>query len=276
MIPKTWLVTGCSTGLGRAIAEELINRGERVIATARRVEAIGDSIRDAANAHALQLDVTNPDEIRAAVARVEADFAGIDVLINNAGYGYIASAEEADEGAYRELFETNVFGLIAMTRAVLPGMRARRRGHIVNVSSIGGLSANPGSSFYAATKFAVIGFTQSLSKEVAHLGIKATVVLPGLLRTDWAGRSLKVAGDSIADYEPTVHSRIRGLSELDGNQRGDPARAAAAIIKALDGPEPPLHLVLGPDALGIAREQLSKLAAEFSRWEVLSASTDFA
>jgi len=274
--PRSWLVTGCSTGLGRALAAELINRGMRVAATARRVETLDPLfLRASADTLALPLDVTDRAQIHDVVARVEERFGGIDVLVNNAGYGYIAAIEEADEAAYRDLFEANVFGLMATTRAVLPGMRARRCGHVVNVSSVGGMVGNPGSGFYAATKFAVVGFTEALSKEAGHLGIKATVVQPGLFRTDWAGRSLQRATHPIADYETTVHARVRALAELDGHQIGDPARAAAAIIDAVDSPEPPLHLILGADGLNVARQQLQRLSDEFTRWETLSVGTDF-
>src|SRR4051812_25957306 len=190
---RTWLITGCSTGFGRALAELLIARGERVFATARRVEQLAELVDGHANAHALTLDVTSSADIAAAVAAVEAA-GGIDVLVNNAGYGYLTAFEEGDEAGYRAQFETNLFGLIAMTKAVLPGMRARGSGHIVNIASVGGLVGNPGSAYYAATKFGVVGLSEALSKEVGPLGIKVTVVEPGPFRTDWAGRSLQSAG----------------------------------------------------------------------------------
>ncbi|WP_027351765.1 oxidoreductase [Halotalea alkalilenta] len=272
---NTWLVTGCSTGLGRALVQVLIERGKQVIATARRPETLDDLVRGADNARVLKLDVTDENEVRTVVAQAEQAFGGIDVLVNNAGYGYISAIEEADEEDYRALFETNVFGLIAMTRAALPGMRQRGHGHVVNVSSVGGVMGNPGSGFYAATKFAVVGFTEALSKEAAHLGIKATVVEPGAFRTDWAGRSLKTPRHPIPAYEETVHARIKGLSQFSGKQSGDPVRAAKAIFAAVESPEPPLHLVLGSDGLRLVRQQLRSLSDELEKWKEQTVSADF-
>jgi NAD(P)-dependent dehydrogenase (short-subunit alcohol dehydrogenase family) len=181
--PRNWLITGCSTGLGRALAEALIDRGEHVFATARKPQELDDLVSGHDNAHALKLDVTVAANVKKVVAEVELQ-GGIDVLVNNAGYGYLAAIEEGDEEAYRKLFETNLFGLLGMIRASLPGMRTRGHGHIVNVSSVGGLVGNPGSGYYAGTKFAVVGISESLSKEVGALGVKVTVVEPGPFRTD--------------------------------------------------------------------------------------------
>ena len=210
-LPRCWLVTGCSAGLGRSLAEGLIAREERVIATARNSSSLDGLVAGHCNAHAMTLDVTSEENIRNVV----------DVLVNNAGYGYISSVEEADEAAYRPLFETNVLGLIALTRAVLPGMRERRRGHVVNVSSAGGKIGNPGSAFYAGTKFAVIGFSEALSKEVAPLDIKVTVVAPGPFRTDCAGRWLQTAPVRIDAYAETVHKQIESMNRMSGTQEGD-------------------------------------------------------
>lgn len=272
---RIWMITGCSSGLGRALAEELLLRGERIIVTARKSETLAGMVAGHHNALALKLDVTKPDDILAAVAEAEQKFGGIDVLVNNAGYGYIAAIEEAEKEAYRTLFETNLFGLIEMTRAVLPGMRARKRGHIVNVSSVGGMVGNPGSGYYAGTKFAVIGFSEALSKETTPLGIKVTVVEPGPFRTDWQGRSLKTSQHPIDAYTETVHARVKQLAETSGRQPGDPKRAAQAIITAVDSPEPPLHLVLGAQGLKIARQQLAALQQELDTWEALTLSADF-
>jgi NAD(P)-dependent dehydrogenase (short-subunit alcohol dehydrogenase family) len=272
---RTWLITGCSTGLGRRLAETLISRGERVVATATNKSSLNDLVAGHPNAHAMTLDVTSPDDIRAAVSRINADFGGVDILVNNAGYGYIASVEEAEEAAYRALFETNLFGLIALTRSVLPGMREKRSGHIVNVSSVGGMVGNPGSGYYAGTKFAVVGFSEALSKEVAPLGIKVTVVAPGPFRTDWAGRSLQTSAKRIDAYADTVHKRIDQLGLASGTQDGDPARAGEAIIAAVNSNNPPLHLVLGGPGLKIARKQLVDLAAEFDACEAVTVSADF-
>jgi NAD(P)-dependent dehydrogenase (short-subunit alcohol dehydrogenase family) len=209
--PRNWLITGCSTGFGRELARVLIARGETVFATARKPEALDDIVRGHDNARALKLDVTSAQDIQAAVAEAR-KAGGVDVLVNNAGYGYLTSVEEGDEQGYRAQFETNVFGLIAMTRAVLPSMRERGSGHIVNIASVGGLVGNPGSGYYAATKFAVVGFSEALSKEVGPLGVKVTVVEPGPFRTDWAGRSLQSSGNQIAAYGETVHARLKQVS----------------------------------------------------------------
>jgi NAD(P)-dependent dehydrogenase (short-subunit alcohol dehydrogenase family) len=237
-------------------------------------EELADLIEGRDNAHALKLDVTSSAEIKAAVAEVERA-GGIDVLVNNAGYGYLTAFEEGDEEGYRAQFETNMFGLIAMTRAVLPAMRERGSGHIVNIASVGGLVGNPGSSYYAATKFGVVGLSDALSKEVGALGIKVTVVEPGPFRTEWAGRSLKSSDHPIDAYNKTVHERIQGVRGISGKQEGDPNRAAQAIITAVDSEEPPLNLVLGAPGLKMAREKLAELGAEFDKWEVLTLSADF-
>jgi NAD(P)-dependent dehydrogenase (short-subunit alcohol dehydrogenase family) len=271
---RTWLITGCSTGLGRALAEVLIGRGEQVFATARRPEELADLVDGKVNAHALKLDVTSVDDIKS-VAAAAAKAGGIDVLVNNAGYGYLTAFEEADEKGYRDQFETNVFGLIAMTKAVLPAMRERGSGHIVNIASVGGLVGNPGSAYYAATKFAVVGLSDALSKEVGPLGVKVTVVEPGPFRTDWAGRSLQSSKNPIAAYAKTVHERLKQVSEMSGKQVGDPTRAADAIIAAVDSPEPPLNLVLGAPGLKMARAKVASMQAEFDKWESLTLSADF-
>ncbi|WP_128255397.1 oxidoreductase [Falsirhodobacter deserti] len=271
---RTWLITGCSTGLGRALAEVVIARGERIFATARNPEQLADLVEGHDNAHALQLDVTSNEDIRAAVAAVE-ETGGVDVLVNNAGYGYLTAFEEGDEEGYRAQFETNMFGLIAMTKAVLPAMRRRGSGHIVNIASVGGLVGNPGSAYYAATKFGVVGLSDALSKEVGPLGIKLTVVEPGPFRTDWAGRSLQSSGKRIDAYSKTVHERLDQVAQQSGHQPGDPVRAAEAIITAVDSEQPPLNLVLGAPGLKMAREKLAALATEFDKWEAVTLGADF-
>lgn len=271
---RTWLITGCSTGLGRALAEALIANGERVFATARKREEIADLVEGRDNATALKLDVTSAEDVQAAVAAAE-QAGGIDVLVNNAGYGYLTAFEEADEAGYRAQFEANMFGLIAMTKAALPAMRKRGSGHIVNVASVGGFIGNPGSAFYAATKFGVVGLSEALSKEVGALGVKVTVVEPGPFRTDWAGRSLKSGGARIEAYAKTVHERLDQVAAYSGSQPGDPVRAAKAIIAAVDSDAPPLNLVLGAPGLEMARAKLDQLKAEFDKWEAVSLSADF-
>ncbi|KQS75573.1 short-chain dehydrogenase [Rhizobium sp. Leaf384] len=271
---RTWLITGCSTGFGRALAEILIARGDTVFATARNPQQIGDLVDGHANAHALKLDVTSREDIAAAASRVE-EAGGVDVLVNNAGYGYLTAFEEGDEAGYRAQFEANVFGLIAMTKAVLPSMRARATGHIVNIASVGGLVGNPGSSYYAATKFAVVGMSEALSKEVGALGIKVTVIEPGPFRTDWAGRSLQSATGRIDAYAKTVHERLDQVAELSGHQPGDPIRAAEAIIQAVESEQPPLNLILGAPGLKSVREKLATLTAEIDRWEPVTLGADY-
>ena len=271
---RNWLITGCSTGLGRALAEVLIAKGEYVFATARKPEEIRDLVAGHDNARALKLDVTVAADIAAAAAEAE-KAGGVDVLVNNAGYGYLTAIEEGDEQGYRAQFETNVFGLIAMTKAVLPAMRKRGSGHIINIASVGGLVGNPGSGYYAATKFAVVGFSEALSKEVAPFGIKVTVVEPGPFRTDWAGRSLQSSPHPIEAYAETVHARLKQVSGYSGRQVGDPVRAAEAMITVVDSPNPPLNLVLGAPGLKMVREKLAALTAEIDRWEALTLSADY-
>jgi len=271
---RNWLITGCSTGLGRALAEVLIAKGARVFATARKPEELSDLVAGHDNARALKLDVTVPADITAAAAQAE-KAGGVDVLVNNAGYGYLTAIEEGDEQGYRAQFETNVFGLFAMTKAVLPAMRKRGSGHIINIASVGGLVGNPGSGYYAGTKFAVVGFSEALSKEVAAFGIKVTVVEPGPFRTDWAGRSLQSSPHPIEAYAETVHARLKQVSGYSGRQVGDPVRAAEAMITVVDSPNPPLNLVLGAPGLKMVREKLAALTAEIDRWEALTLSADY-
>lgn len=273
--PKTWLITGCSTGLGNALVRLLIDQGENVIATARNPESIASLVAGNKNARAVKLDVTQSDQIASAVGAAEQEFGHIDYLVNNAGYGFISAIEEASEKEYRDLFEANFFGLVAMTKAVLPGMRKRKTGHIINVSSVGGMRGNAGSGYYAASKFAVIGFTEALAKEAAHLGIKATVIAPAGLRTDWAGRSLQYAANPISDYKDTVHARISSYAKTTGTQPGDPIRGAQAIIAIANSDAPPLHLILSSNGVKMARENWSELISETDKWEALSASVDY-
>ena len=271
-----WFITGCSTGFGRELAQLVLKRGWRVIVTARDVERVQDLTRGYEDrALALPLDVTRNDDIAAAVKAAEERFGAIDVLVNNAGYGYQASIEEGDDAEIRAQFETNVFGLAAMTRAVLPGMRARRHGHIVNISSQAGFIGYPGSGYYAATKHAVEGLSDALAKEVAPLGIKVTCVEPGPFRTDWAGRSLQQRRPTISDYQGTVGARLETTANYSGKQPGDPARAAQAIIKAVEAQDPPKHLVLGAIALDGIRQKLRETLAEIEDWAETSRGADY-
>jgi NAD(P)-dependent dehydrogenase (short-subunit alcohol dehydrogenase family) len=272
----TWLITGCSTGLGRAFARAALERGDHVLVTARdvaKVEDLASAYPDTALAAAL--DVTDDAQVNAVVQQGIERFGGIDVLVNNAGYGYRAAVEEGDEDDVRRLFDTHVFGTMRTVRAVLPGMRARRSGTIVNISSIGARIAPEGSGYYAAAKAAVEALTASLRKEVAPLGIRATVVEPGGFRTDFAGRSLTQSAEAIADYADTAGRRRKEHDTAHGTQKGDPDRAAAALLQVVDSPEPPFMLLLGNDSSDAFRRALDALRTEVDQWESLSRSTDF-
>jgi NAD(P)-dependent dehydrogenase (short-subunit alcohol dehydrogenase family) len=244
--------------------------------TARNKSQIKDLVSGhEEDALALRLDVTDPSQIAAAVAAAEERFGGIDVLVNNAGIGYFGSFEESDLDEVRRMFEINVWGLTQMSRAVLPEMRKRRSGMIVNFSSIGGIVAFPALSFYNATKFAVEALSESLSQEVAPLGIKVLLVEPGPFRTDWAGRSANEATETIADYHGTVGARREMIRSYSGKQPGDPVRAAAAVIKAVEAPEPPLRLLLGKPAFAGAFEKLAALRKDFEAWAEVTKGADF-
>lgn len=237
-------------------------------------------MRDIAEGHGdgalvLQLDVTDPAEIDAAARAADAAFGRIDVLVNNAGIGYFGAIKESEDAEVRRMFEVNVFGLARMTQAVLPGMRQRRSGHIVNISSVGGIRAFPAVGFYNATKFAVVGLSEALALEVAPLGIKVTVVEPSGFRTDWAGRSANEAPNEIADYAETADANRRTIRGYSGSQPGDPVRAADAIVKAVESSNPPLHLLLGKAALKGGRYKLDLLRSNFDAWEETTVGADF-
>ncbi|MBA8792536.1 NAD(P)-dependent dehydrogenase (short-subunit alcohol dehydrogenase family) [Friedmanniella endophytica] len=273
----TWLITGCSTGLGRAFAEATLERGHRVVVTARDPESVRDlADRYPETALATALDVTDDAQVAAAVAAAEERFGAVDVLVNNAGYGYRAAVEEGEDDAVRRLFETHVFGTVRTIKAVLPAMRARRSGTIVNLSSIGARICPEGSGYYAAVKAAVEALTASLRKEVAPLGIAAMVVEPGAFRTDFAGRSLTQSAEPIADYAETAGRRRKEHDTVHGHQKGDPAEAARALIEAVESEDPPYLLLLGNDASDAFRHVLDGLRTEIDQWETLSRGTDFA
>lgn len=271
-----WFITGASSGLGRALAEAVLDRGWRAVVTARRPEALdslaakfGDRIL------ALPLDVTSKTSVAQAIAAAKAHFGAIDVLVNSAGYGYLAAIEEGTDAEIRAQFETNVFGLVDVIKQILPGMRARRSGHIFNISSLGGLVAFAATGYYHATKFAVEGLSESLFHEVGPLGIKVTIVEPGAFRTDWAGRSMIESGTVIDDYAETAGKRRQATRAVSGNQPGDPVRAAAAIIAAYEAGTAPLRLLLGAGALTVARKRLEDLRTNFEQWAELTSSADF-
>jgi NAD(P)-dependent dehydrogenase (short-subunit alcohol dehydrogenase family) len=273
---STWLITGCSTGLGRALAETVIAAGHNAVVTARDTARVSD-LADAAPQRVLPaaLDVTKPEQVAAAVQQADERFGGIDVLVNNAGYGYRAAVEEGDDAQVRALFDTHFFGTVAVIKAVLPGMRARRSGAIVNISSIGATVTPVGSGYYAAAKAAIEGMSGALRGELAPLGISVTTVEPGAFRTDFAGRSLVQSATLIDDYAATAGKRRKENDTMHGNQAGDPAKAAHAIITAVESSQPPAFLLLGPDALALYRYTVDTRSVEVADWEELTSNTNF-
>jgi NAD(P)-dependent dehydrogenase (short-subunit alcohol dehydrogenase family) len=271
-----WFITGCSTGFGRELAKLVLDRGYRAVITARDPGKIQDlTAGHEGRALALKLDVTEKAEVAATVRQAEAVFGSVDVLVNNAGFGYVGALEESEEAEIRAMVETNFFGLARMIHEVLPGMRRRRRGSIVNISSIGGLVGFPGVGYYCATKFAVEGLSESLSKEVAPLGIKVLVVEPGPFRTDWAGRSLKRSSRQIPEYAETAGAFRERIEGGSGKQVGDPIRAGEAIIKALESENMPPRLVLGAIALERAQIKIEQMRNEIDAWEETTLSADY-
>jgi NAD(P)-dependent dehydrogenase (short-subunit alcohol dehydrogenase family) len=271
-----WFITGCSTGFGRELAKLVLDRGYRAVITARDPQKIQDlTAGHEGRALALKLDVTSAEEAADAVKNAETTFGSIDVLVNNAGYGYLGAVEESEEEEVRAMFEANFFGLARMIHVVLPGMRQRHRGSIVNISSIGGLVAFPGVAYYNATKFAVEGLSEALAKEVGPLGIKVLVVEPGPFRTDWAGRSIKRSSRQIQDYAATAGAFRARITDGNGKQVGDPVRAGEAIIKAVESENTPLHLVLGRIALDTARAKVDLLQRDLDTWQETALSADY-
>ncbi len=269
-----WFVTGCSTGFGRELARHTLALGYPTVVTARDPSAIADIAASASDkALAVTLDVTKRDSIDAAVAAAIARFGRIDVLVNNAGYGLEGAVEETSMAEIRHQYDVNVFGLIAVTQAVLPHMRAQHSGHVVNISSMGGLTTFPALTIYNSTKFAVEGLSQGLAYELAPLGIKVTAVAPGGFRTNWAGASMQHTAQHITDYEATAGAGRAALVTRNGRQPGDPRKAAIAIVKAVEAESPPLHLLLGADALLHVGRKLGALQAEIAEWAPLSLST---
>ena len=265
---KVWFITGCSTGFGRHLAQEVLKKGDKVAVTARNTDDVKDLILQYPDtAIAIKLDVTDAEQVKAAVQKAVATFERIDVLVNNAGIGYFGAIEESEDEEVRRMFEINFFGLASVTNAILPIMRAQRSGHIVNISSVGGLVAFPGVGFYNATKFAVTGYSEALAKEVSALGIKVTVVAPSGFRTDWAGRSANNTKMMIDDYSATAHANQNAIRGYSGNQPGDPERAAKAIVKAVESASPPLRLLLGVGALKGIRNKIAELQKDLDTWE---------
>ncbi|WP_343737774.1 oxidoreductase [Achromobacter sp.] len=273
--PKTLLITGVSSGFGRALAEEALAAGHRVVGTVRAEPArlAFESLSPGA-AIGRVLDVTDFDAIDGVVADIEASVGAIDVLVNNAGYGHEGVMEESPLPEMRRQFDVNVFGAVAMMKAVLPFMRQRRRGHILNITSMGGHITMPGIAYYCGSKFALEGISEALGKEVQPLGIAVTAVAPGSFRTDWAGRSMTRTPRTIADYDALFDPIRKAREEKSGRQLGDPRKAARAMLAAIDADHPPAHLLLGSDALGLVRGKLAALQEELTAWETVTKSTD--
>jgi NAD(P)-dependent dehydrogenase (short-subunit alcohol dehydrogenase family) len=273
---KVWFITGCSTGFGRFLAIEALAKGYKVVVAARNTKDVQDMVANyPETALAVQLDVTIAEHIKLAVAAALDKFGQIDVLVNNAGIGYFGAIEESEEAEVRRMFEINVFGLANMTQAVLPIMRKQRSGHILNIASIGGLRSFPGVGFYNATKYAVDGLSEALSKEGAPLGIKVTIIAPSGFRTDWAGRSANDSKIVIEDYAITAGKNKGDIRGYSGNQPGDPVRAAKAMIQVVESENPPLRLLLGAAALKGARIKLEELKNDFDTWAEVSEGADF-
>jgi NAD(P)-dependent dehydrogenase (short-subunit alcohol dehydrogenase family) len=273
---KVWFITGASTGFGRLLAEEVLKTGGKVVATARKLDRVADLEKQyPQTAKALALDVTKETQINSAAEQAIAKFGRVDVLVNNAGYGVAGAIEEVSEAEFMPMFETNVFGLLRVTRAFLPYLRKQRSGHILNLSSIGGVVASPGMGFYNATKFAVEGISESLAAELAPFGIHVTIIEPGPFRTDFLGRSGVVAKTSIADYDATAGNMRKYFAENDGKQKGDPLRAVQAMMQVVESPNPPLRLLLGVSALQRLRTKLSNWEKEIAAWEQVTVGADF-
>ncbi|WP_294258168.1 oxidoreductase [uncultured Sphingomonas sp.] len=274
--PKTFLITGVSSGLGRAFAQGALDAGHRVVGTVRRSEdAEAFAALDPDRAHPLVLDVTDYDAIPVATAKTENIVGPVDVLVNNAGYGHEGVLEESTMDDLQRQFAANVFGPVAMMKAVLPTMRERRRGHIVNVTSMGGFITMPGISFYCGSKFALEGISEALGKEVASFGIHVTALAPGQFRTDWAGRSMDRTPRSIPDYDEVMNPLREARQAKSGNQPGDPSKAAQVLLSLVEAENPPIRLFLGDDALGLVDQKLEAMKAERHHWDTLSRSTSF-
>lgn len=275
MPSKTFFITGVSSGFGLALSREALTAGHRVIGTVRNDEArrAFEALHDD-HAHAVLLDVTDIDVVPIAVADAESRFGHVDVLVNNAGYGHEGIFEESPLEEMRRQFEVNVFGAVAVTQAFVPRFRERRRGHIVNITSMGGFVTMPGIAYYCGSKFALEGISEVLSKELRPFGVHVTAVAPGSFRTDWAGRSMQRSPRSIADYDTLFDPIRRARQEKSGRQLGDPVKAANAILTLVGLAEPPPHLLLGSDALALVREKLAAMAAGIDAWEGLTRSTD--
>ncbi len=272
----TWLITGCSSGLGRQLAEAVAARGDCLVATARSADALQElCARYPETVRSIVLDVTRPGDAAGAVALAESAFGGLDVLVNNAGFGFIGAIEEAEPDEYRPMFEVNVFGLIETTRSALPALRRRAGARIVNLSSGAGIAGSAGFGFYNATKFAVEGLSEALAEELRPLGVHVIIVEPGPFRTEFLGRSMIAAAREISAYADTVPARRLYRQTNNGRQAGDPAKAVAVMLQAVDAEHPPLHLPIGPRAHAIAEQKLASFRADIAAWREISIATDF-
>ena len=271
-----WLITGCSTGIGREIARAALEAGHSVVVTARRTETVADFAATFGDqAAVVALDVTDTAQIAAAVQAATDTFGGIDVLVNNAGHGYLSAVEEGEDEKVRKLFDTNYFGVVDTIKAVLPGMRARQAGHIINISSMTGLVANPPNAYYSSTKFALEALTEALAQEVKPFGIKVTAIEPGAFRTDWAARSMWESAAPIADYDDNVGARKTMIKEFANHLPGDPRKVAQAVLMVSGLDEPPLRLLLGRDVLKAVRGKLAAFSASIDEWESVTKDVDF-
>lgn len=271
-----WLITGCSTGFGREIARAALEAGHSVVVTARRAEDVRDFADEFGDrALAVALDVTDTRQVAAAVAAADEAFGGIDVLVNNAGHGYLSAVEEGEDAEVRKLFDVNYFGAVDMVKAVLPAMRARGSGHIINISSMTGLVANPPNAYYSSTKFALEAVTEALAAEVRPLGIKVTAVEPGAFRTDWATRSMKESEAPITDYAD-VAARKDLIKQFADHLPGDPRKVAEAVLMVAKLDDPPLRLLLGRDVLKAMRDKIAALSASIDEWEAVTKDVNFA
>jgi NAD(P)-dependent dehydrogenase (short-subunit alcohol dehydrogenase family) len=270
-----WLITGCSTGIGREIARAALEAGHSVVVTARQAHAVQDFVDEFGDrALAVALDVTDAAEVTAAVSAAEEAFGGIDVLVNNAGHGYLSAVEEGEDAEVRKLFDVNFFGAVGMIKAVLPAMRARGSGHIINMSSMTGLVANPPNAYYSSTKFALEAITEALATEVRPLGIKVTAIEPGAFRTDWATRSMKESATPIADYAD-VAARKDLIKQFADHLPGDPRKVAEAVLMVAKLDEPPLRLLLGRDVLKAMRDKIAAMSASIEEWKAVTKDVNF-
>ena len=274
---RVWLITGCSTGIGREIANVVLASGQRAAVTARNPDSVADLVAAYPDqALALALDVTDRAAVTAAATKTQQHFGTIDVLVNNAGYGYMSALEEGEDAEVRKLFDTNFFGVVDLIKAILPIMREQNSGYIINMSSMTGLVTNPPNIYYSCTKYAMEALTEGLAKELEPFNIKVTAIEPGAFRTDWATRSMQETATPIEAYADTVGAR-KELIKLAGNMLpGDPKRIADAVLMLVNHDDPPLHLLLGHDVLGAFRQKLSDWNSSIDEWEAVTKDVNFA